>query len=96
MIVRADGIIGKEPLCIQCSKILHPYISVRGIFPAGQQIEMLVNAVDYLRILASGNFMSFVALVLYKAPDPKDNLSVVATESLRLKVWNSATIQLIM
>lgn len=50
---------------------------------------MLVNAVDYLRILESGNFMNFIALVLHRTPDPKDNLSVVTTETLRLKVWNS-------
>ena len=47
---------------------------------------MPVDAVDYLRILEGGNFIHFVAMALFDDSDYEEKLSVVETETLRLKV----------
>lgn len=45
-------------------------------------MEVWVEDVDYLRILEEGNFINFVVMVIRKP----DQLSVVKTSDLRLKV----------
>ena len=48
----------------------------------GKTLELWVQEVDYLRILEGGNLINFVAM----AVDKGDKLSVVKTDTLRLKV----------
>ena len=62
--------------------IIYSVAMAAAFLPAERKEELLVDAVDYLRILEAGNFMTFVAMVVHTA----DKISVVKQQNIRLKV----------